>query len=110
VFGGELEDRALDPVGPSGQHSLCTRVQLNTGWVCQDGIVAAVVGMRDGCPVVLPLDEDVFLGGGDGEEVIEVGNVTIMDSWAATYVFPSYCSDPDSLPTHLDCHEVTYAD
>jgi hypothetical protein len=36
--------------------------------------------------------------------------VTIMDLWTATYVFPSYCSDPDSLPTHSDCHEVAYAD
>jgi hypothetical protein len=40
----------------------------------------------------------------------DVGSVTITDLWTVTYVFPSYCSDPDSLPTHLDCHEVTYAD
>jgi hypothetical protein len=57
MFCCELEDRALNPVGPSGQHSLCTRVQLDTGWVRKDGVVAAVVGTRDGCPVVLPFDE-----------------------------------------------------
>jgi hypothetical protein len=33
----------------------------------------------------------------------------IMDSWAAIYVSPSYCFDPDSLPIHLDCHETPYA-
>jgi hypothetical protein len=36
--------------------------------------------------------------------------VTIMDLWAANYVFPFIRSDPDSLPTHSDCHEVTYDD
>jgi gag-polypeptide of LTR copia-type/GAG-pre-integrase domain len=37
-------------------------------------------------------------------------SVTITDLWTVTYVFPSYRSDPDSLPTQLDCHKVTYAD
>jgi Chromo (CHRromatin Organisation MOdifier) domain len=37
-------------------------------------------------------------------------NVTIMDLWAANYVFPFVRFDPDSLPTHSDCHEVTYDD
>jgi hypothetical protein len=36
--------------------------------------------------------------------------VTIMDLWAANYVFPFIRFDPDSLPTHSDCHEVTYDD
>jgi hypothetical protein len=36
--------------------------------------------------------------------------VTIMDSWAVTYVFPSYRSDPDSLPIHSDYHKFAYAD
>jgi Reverse transcriptase (RNA-dependent DNA polymerase) len=35
--------------------------------------------------------------------------VTIMDLWIVTYASPSYCSDPDSLPTHSDYHEVVYA-
>jgi hypothetical protein len=34
VFGGKLEDHTLNLAGPSGQHSLHARVQLNTGWVC----------------------------------------------------------------------------
>jgi hypothetical protein len=37
-------------------------------------------------------------------------SVTIMDLQTATYVFPSYRFDPDSLPTHSDCHEAAYAD
>jgi hypothetical protein len=37
------------------------------------------------------------------------GLVMIMDSWAATYVFPFCRFDPDSLPTHSDCHEDAYA-
>jgi hypothetical protein len=94
VFGGELEDHALDPVGPSGQHSLCTRVQLDTGWVCKDRVVAAVVGTRDGCPVMLPFNEDALLGGGDGDEVIEVGiEVLVLEVWYpgsnATYSYDS---------------------
>jgi hypothetical protein len=36
--------------------------------------------------------------------------VTIMDSWAVNYVFLFAHFDPDSLHTHSDCHEVTYAD
>jgi hypothetical protein len=36
--------------------------------------------------------------------------VTIMDLWTANYVFPFIRFDPDSLPTHSDCHEVTYDD
>jgi hypothetical protein len=82
VFCGKLENRALNPAGPSGQHSLCTRVQLDTGWIRKDGVVAAVVGTRDGCPVVLPLDEDALFGGGDGDEVIEVGEVfLVLEVW-----------------------------
>jgi hypothetical protein len=82
VFSGEFEDRALNPAGPSGQHSLCTRVQLDTGRVCEDRVVAVVVGTRDGCPVLLPLDEDAFLGGCDGDEVIEVGvELLVLEAW-----------------------------
>jgi hypothetical protein len=33
----------------------------------------------------------------------------IMDLWTVTYAFLSYRSDPDSLPTHSDCHEAPYA-
>jgi hypothetical protein len=82
VFSGELEGRTLNPAGPSGQHSLCTRVQLNTGWIREDGVVVAVVGTRDGCPVMLPFDEDALLGGSDGDEVIEVGEVfLVLEAW-----------------------------
>jgi hypothetical protein len=35
--------------------------------------------------------------------------VTIMDLWAANYVSPFIRFDPDSLRTHSDCHEATYA-
>jgi hypothetical protein len=34
--------------------------------------------------------------------------VTIMDLWTVTYAFLFYRSDPDSLTTHSDCHEVAY--
>jgi hypothetical protein len=40
---------------------------------------------------------------------VHLRSVTIMDLWTATYVFTSYHFDPDSLPTHSDCHEVAYA-
>jgi hypothetical protein len=105
VFGGELEDCALNPVGPSGQHSLCTRVQLDTGWVCKDGVVAAVVGTRDGCPVILPFDEHALLGGSDGSKVIEVGKVfLVLEVW-----YPVGPSWPDPVwagPEPSDCEGV----
>jgi hypothetical protein len=102
VFGGKLEDHALNPAGPSGQHSLHTRVQLNTGWIRKDGVVAAVVGTRDGCPIVLPLDEDALLGGSDGGEVVEVGEVfLVLEVW-----YPVGPSWPDPVwagPEPGDC-------
>jgi hypothetical protein len=105
VFGGELEDRALDPAGPSGQHSLCTRVQLNTGRVRKDRVVAAVVGMGDGCPVFLPFDENAFLGGSDGDEVIEVGKVfLVLEAWYP--VGPSWPDPFRAGPEPCDCSEV----
>jgi hypothetical protein len=70
---------------------LCTRVQLNTRWICKDGVVAAVVGTRDGCPVVLPFDEDTFFRRGDGDEVVEVGEVfLVLEAW-----YPVGPSQPD---------------
>jgi hypothetical protein len=61
---------------------LGTRVQLDTRWVRKDGVVAAVVGTRDGCPVTLPFDEDALLGGGNGDEVIEVGvEFLVLEAW-----------------------------
>jgi hypothetical protein len=87
VTGGDLEGGTLEPARPGRQHSFDARVQLDARRVGEDGVVSAVVGMGDRCPVGIPLKEYPLFGGGGGKDIACLGSVcTNVSNWISTLI------------------------